>query len=251
MNSTTADERLRAFECFHNLRILDDTWPIIRVDGRSFSRLTESRFDKPFDERFSSFMCQAAKALLVELGGLLAFTESDEISVLLPRESRLFDREVEKLVSIAAAIASGTFSVALGSAVQFDARVSVVPSRARVVDYFRWRQADAGRCALNGWAYWALRRTGRSIAQATAELAGRSVAEKNELLFANGINFNALPAWQKRGTGLYWQDYERPGWNPKESVVTTAVRRRVTVDRDLPLGEPFDRLILGLLGDEP
>jgi tRNA(His) 5'-end guanylyltransferase len=27
-------------------------------------------------------------------------------------------------------------------------------------------------------------------------------AEKNELLFQYGINFNDLPAWQKRGAGI-------------------------------------------------
>jgi tRNA(His) 5'-end guanylyltransferase len=32
------------------------------------------------------------------------------------------------------------------------------------------------------------------------------VADKNELLFADGISFNEVPVWQRRGTGLYWVD---------------------------------------------
>ena len=43
-------------------------------------------------------MAETAKALLSSLQGTYAYTESDEISVLLPRHADLFDREVEKLV---------------------------------------------------------------------------------------------------------------------------------------------------------
>jgi len=46
-------------------------------------------------------------------------------------------------------------------------------------------------------------RQGRSLRLvATAAMKGLSVAEKNELLFQNGVNFNDLPLWQKRGSGL-------------------------------------------------
>jgi tRNA(His) guanylyltransferase len=42
-------------------------------------------------------------------------------------------------------------------------------------------------------------------------MLGLSIADKNELLFQHGINYNDLPNWQKRGTGLYWEDYEKIG----------------------------------------
>ena len=34
-----------------------------------------------------------------------------------------------------------------------------------------------------------------------------------------GINFNELPAWQRRGTGLYWERYERDAVNPRTGEV--------------------------------
>ena len=49
MNPDEFEQRMRALECFHTLAVLPGTWPVIRVDGRSFSRLTETRFEKPFD----------------------------------------------------------------------------------------------------------------------------------------------------------------------------------------------------------
>src|SRR4029079_8312012 len=138
--------------------------------------------------------------------------------VLLPRDFDLFDREVEKLVSVSAAVAAGTVSVAFGAPVQFDSRIWVGPQASLVVDYFRWRQTDATRCALNGWAYWTLRKAGASADTATRALHGTSVNEKNEILFRHGINFNDTPPWQRRGIGLYWEGYEKVGFDPVRKV---------------------------------
>jgi tRNA(His) guanylyltransferase len=62
------------------------------VDGRSFSRLTERACQKPFDAKFHQRMTETAKGLIGTLQGTYAYTESDEISVLLPRHADLFDR---------------------------------------------------------------------------------------------------------------------------------------------------------------
>jgi tRNA(His) guanylyltransferase len=247
MNPDEFERRLRAGECFHALKIPPGTWAVLRLDGRGFSRLTEARFDKPFDLRFHELMCEAARALVIDLGALYAFTESDEISVLMPRGSTLFDREVEKLVSVSASIASSTFSLGLEAAAHFDSRVWVGARPEDVADYFRWRQSDAGRCCLNGWAYWTLRKAGRAVSEATGQLHRSTVAEKNELLFQHGINFNDLPSWQKRGTGCRWESYEKPGANPKTGEQVSVVRRRLAVDRDLPLGDAYGRFIMELL----
>lgn len=85
--------------------------------------------------------------MLEGLGGVNAYTQRDEISVELPRETTLFDREVEKLVSVSAGIASGSFSYAFGAPAHFDSRLWMAPDEQDVIDYFRWRQADAGCCA--------------------------------------------------------------------------------------------------------
>ncbi len=239
MHPDEFEGRMRALEVFHSLRLPPGAWLILRLDGRGFSRFTASRFEKPFDATFHDGMVQTAQALLEDLQGCYAYTESDEISVLFPRAWDLFDRELEKVVSLSAGIASATLCQAYGTSVQFDSRAVLAPEDEQVVDYFRWRQADAARCALNGWTYWTLRKGGQGVAAATAALNGKSVADKNELLFQAGINFNDLPLWQRRGTGLYWERYEREGYNPKldQKVVTT--RRRIKVDQELPMGQEY------------
>lgn len=99
---------------YSRLRLAPGEWPVVRVDGRSFSAFTRDRYDKPFDPTLSNAMRTTAAKLVDELGGVLAYTESDEVSVLLPRHWDMFDRRVEKLVSVSAGIASATFTAAAG-----------------------------------------------------------------------------------------------------------------------------------------
>jgi tRNA(His) guanylyltransferase len=233
----------RAREYFHALTVLPGAWTVIRLDGRRFSRFTEQHFDKPFDPRFSDLMVTTAEAVLTELGGRFAYTESDEISVLFDPGLDLFGRGVEKLVSISAGIATAAFTHAAATPAHFDARLWVGAGIGDVVDYFSWRQADAARAALNGWCYWTLRKAGESAQQATAALEGASTADKNELLYRHGINFNDTPAWQRRGIGVHWQTFQRPGYDPIRQTEVTATRRRITVDRDLPMKDAYRDLI--------
>jgi tRNA(His) guanylyltransferase len=226
MNPNEFESRMREGELFHSLRLLRGAWCVLRVDGRGFSRFTEARYEKPFDATLHQQMVRTASALLEDLQGVYAYTESDEISVLFRPEWSLFDREVEKLVSISAGLASATFTHEAG-----------------VVDYFRWRQSDATRCALNGWCYWLLRKEGQSVAQASRALHGKSVGFKNELLFQRGINFNELPLWQRRGTGISWERYEKEGVDPREGRTVRTLRRRLRVDDSLPMKEDYDTYV--------
>lgn len=113
----------------------------------------------------------------------------------------------------------------------------------RVSDYFRWRQEDAHRNALNSWCYWTLRKEGKTAREASKVLEGNGTSFKNEMLFQHGINFNDLPNWQKRGTGIYVQEVKKEGFNPitGEKIMTT--RKQLFVDYDLEIGDKYDEFI--------
>ena len=245
------DAKMRVFETAHDYCVLPEIYIVVRVDGRSFTRLTKEthKFDVPFDIKFRDYMVETAKHLMnCGFKVMYGYTESDEISLLLHRDENLFGRKARKLVSVFAGEASAKFSVLIGEAVCFDARISELPTKELVVDYFRWRNEDAHRNALNSHCYWMLRQNGKTATEATDFLNGMSVASKNELLFQNGINFNDIPNWQKRGIGLYWGEYEKESVNPKTQENVTATRKQVIVDFDLPMKEEYSAFIHNFLG---
>lgn len=247
MRSDEFEASQREREWFHGLTIPAGMWVVLRADGRGFSRLTEEHYAKPFDERMRDHMSAAATAWLTEFAALYGCTHSDEISVVLPPDAGLFGRGLEKLVSISAGICSAAFTAAAGLSAHFDARAWIGATADEVADYFAWRQADAARCALSTCCYWALRHAGSTAAQATAELAHASTAQQNELLYRHGINFNDLPAWQRRGVGLRFEDYAKTGFDLRTGAEATAIRRRLWVDEQLPVKDDYRAMVTAAL----
>jgi len=246
------DQRMRVYETAHDLCVLPGLWIVARLDGRNFTRLTRDvhEFEAPFDVRFRDLMVETAEHLMSSSGFevVYGYTESDEISLLLDRHESRYQRKLRKMVSLLSGEASAKFSLLLGAPGVFDCRISQLPADDLVVDYFRWRNEDAHRNALNGHCYWSLRRQGRSVAEATAALDGLSVAAKNELLFQQGLNYNDVPAWQRRGVGLYWEEYDHAATNPLSGRDVVARRRRVRRDFELPMRDAYSEFVAELIG---
>jgi tRNA(His) guanylyltransferase len=240
------DQKMRVFETAADYCVLPELFMVARLDGRSFTRLTKEvcQFAAPFDERFRDLMVATTESLMTcGFRILYGYTESDEISLLFAADEKQFGRKLRKYNSTLAAEASARFSLLLGQVATFDCRISQLPTVSLVVDYFRWRSEDAGRNALNAWCYWTLRKEGLTQTAATAKLVGLSIAQKNELLFERGINFNDVPAWQKRGVGLYWDEYNKPATNPVTGAEVVAQRRRLRKDLELPMKDAYSEFV--------
>lgn len=240
------DRNMRVFETTHDFSVLPGIYIVARIDGRNFTRLTKDvhHFAAPYDEQFRDYMVATTQHLMqCGFRVIYGYTQSDEISLLFHRDDTTFDRKVRKLNSVLAGEASAKFSVLLGDVASFDCRVSQLPLLDHVVDYFRWRHEDAHRNALNAHCYWMLRKQGQTVAEATAALHKRSVAQKNELLFQHNINFNQIPNWQKRGVGLVWDVQEQPAVNPQTGEAVLARRRYLKVKLDLPMKDEYGTFI--------
>lgn len=244
------DVKMRVYETIHDICVMPEMYMVARIDGRSFTRLTKDvhKFKAPFDETFRDYMIETVKHLMnCGFDVMYGFTESDEISLLFDFHEMAFSRKHRKYNSILAGEASAKFSTLLVSVASFDCRLCELPNKALVVDYFRWRNEDAHRNALNAHCYWRLRQDNLSKSEATRRIEKLSVADKNELLFNYGINFNDLPAWQKRGIGVYWQEVEKEGFNLKTKEKVTIKRRQLTADLNLPMKEEYSSFILNLV----
>ncbi|MDM8549417.1 tRNA(His) guanylyltransferase Thg1 family protein [Desulfobacterales bacterium HSG2] len=240
------DKRMRVFETSHDYCVLPGLYIVARIDGRCFTRLTKEvhKFKSPYDPVFRDYMVETTKHLMTcGFRIVYGYTQSDEISLLFHPGENSFQRKLRKLNSVLAGEASAKFSLLLGDIGTFDCRISQLPTDELVIDYFRWRNEDAHRNALNSHAYWALRKSGKRPAEASEFLLNMSVADKNELLFQKGINFNTLPNWQKRGVGIYWETYEKEGYNPVTCESVTAIRNRLKVDLELPMKDAYGEFI--------
>jgi len=244
------DKKLRIYETAHDFCVPPNIYMVARIDGRGFTRLTKEIhvFKRPFDEKFRDLMIETVKHLMnCGFKVIYGFTESDEISLLFDLNIDAFSRKLRKYNSVLAGEASAKFSILLGDIGAFDCRISQLPREQDVIDYFRWRNEDAHRNALNAHCYWLLRKQGKTAVQATKEIEGKSTAFKNELLFNHGINFNDLPNWQKRGIGFYWKEFDKVGWNPVKKEEVIAKRKGIEVDFEIPMGNDYNQFIKELL----
>ena len=220
---------MRANENARDGALPTDTYIIARLDGRGFSRLTGANFIKPFDKRFHRLMVDTMFHLMEhEPDILLAYNQSDEISLLMLPGDAPFNRKSRKLLSLFPSVASAKFSLLLGEPVCFDCRLNLQDTPEGVLRYFRWRSIDAERNAFNACAYWLLRQLGTAPQAAAEQLRAIDSSTQRQLLADNGIDFNQLPIWQTRGTILHRVTETRPGFNPKTGENTTCTRRKIT-----------------------
>jgi len=109
-------ERIKTYyEDRYKTKMMRGAITFIRLDGKSFSKFTKG-LKKPFDEGFSEDMDMTAKFLCENIqGAKFAYTQSDEISVVLTDYDTIetqawFDYEVNKIISISASLATGRFN---------------------------------------------------------------------------------------------------------------------------------------------
>ena len=203
---------------------------IVRVDGKAFHTLTRD-CEKPFDRSLMYRMNLTAGALCEEIqGAQLAYVQSDEISVLVHNYKRLnteawFDNQIQKMVSVAASVATAEFNEGGGFRHgHFDARVFVLPE-AEVCNYFVWRQQDATRNSIQMLA--------RSL-YSHRECENKNTSVLQEMCFQKGHNWNDLPVDQKRGRCVVRVAHgdDRPSWEcDKEPPIFT--QDREYIDRHL------------------
>ena len=241
------DKRMRSFERSIDQRIPDDMFLVARLDGRSFTRLTKdvcSDLERPFDVRFRDAMVETVRHLMCcGFEVLYAYIESDEISLLFSYGTTTFERIIRKFVSILAGEASAAFTQAFGIIGVFDCRMVPLPDLDAVRDYFRWRQEDSHRNSLNAYVYWTMRGHGMTAREADKTLLSISNDRKKEILFEAGIDYEATPAWQRWGAGLYMEKVERRGVNPKTGKEEVGYRNVIKTDFELPVGEPYGEMI--------
>lgn len=235
---------MKECEIFSNLKVPCTSNIVVRLDGRNFSQLSrELEFEKPYDIEFTRILSEASHQLFKEFNPRFIYLFSDEISLLLGEVP--FAGRVEKIDSVMASFISGAFTREIiaqkkfprlyeeTSPISFDSRV-IPLSKEGVVAYFKERQAEAWRNCINGYSYWTLRKD-HSKEETMTLLHKKKSSQLHEILFQQGINLAQMPAWQRRGIGLYKKTVEIEGLNPLTQKKVISQRNKITVDWELPL----------------
>ncbi|CAM4110179.1 MULTISPECIES: tRNA(His) guanylyltransferase Thg1 family protein [Flavobacterium] len=250
MKFEAIDAKMRKNETLFDQHVLPDNYIIVRLDGKGFTKLTKESLDleKPFDIRFHDAMVATTKHLLtVGFKVIYAYTQSDEISLLIDKDDKTFNRKVRKINSVLAGEASAFFSMFFNKLSVLDCRTICIPNIEMVLDYFCWRQEDAHRNSLSAYCYWTLREKGDSYIDATKKIEKLSTAAKNELLFQHGINYNNVPSWQKRGVSMFYKRIDKKGINPINQEEIEYTRKEIFLDTELLIREEYREFLLKII----
>ena len=132
-------------------------YPVIRVDGHCFSTFTK-QFDKPYDMRIIDAMNAATTKLVEDFHALIGYTQSDEITIVLPPDTEIFGRKCQKIATLAASTAAVAFYNSLihtgycGKLPAFDARTFGLPDVDEVANCIVWRERDAIKNSISNVA---------------------------------------------------------------------------------------------------
>lgn len=172
MKFDSLKEKCEYYRSLTDYRLLPGAYTIAMLDGRAFSKRIKNEFELPFDDKFIRAMNETALSLCRAGAGVkAAFVQSDEISLVITDFEEdgkpvdpFFKYRIEKMTSVLASIATGTFNKELLNIevakagegdiykvlmdfepVQFDCRVWTVPNFNDMTAWFLYRQLDCIR----------------------------------------------------------------------------------------------------------
>ena len=246
MSGDSLGDRMKTYEDAFRTHLPIRMPVILRIDGKAFHSYTKG-CERPFDKNLVDVMDLTAKYLCENVQGTqIAYVQSDEISLFLNNFKDIdtqswFDNNLQKMVSVSAAMASAIFTANSGKIwapkllgrpegdfikpAFFDARAWVLPKE-EVCNYFLWRQQDATRNSVQMLA--------RSL-YSHKECTDKNNSELQEMIFQKGINWNDQPTSQKRGRFIVKKTFSEEAVNQKTGEKIPCIRSRWVVDNEIPI----------------
>lgn len=197
-------DRMKLYEGYNDQKLLPLLPILARLDGNCFHTFTRG-LERPFDKNLSALMIATADFLMKSTHAILAYVQSDEITLLWNydelNQEPYFGGRISKLNSILASKASVFFNVNLkdylpskvGQQPVFDCRVWNTPNKIEAVNAFIWREMDAKRNSVSAAA---------QCHFSHKQLMNKRTADKKRMLEEIGMSWNDYPAFFKQGTYL-------------------------------------------------
>jgi tRNA(His) guanylyltransferase len=234
--------RMKQYESSFEYYLPTDKPVILRLDGSSFSKFT-SHFCRPFDQRIHDAMVAACIDLLKFFPqATVAYTQSDEMTLIFPNGVQTFNERVQKLASSGASYCAVRFNAHLAAFLEanpepkvkdtayqklgtafFDARFFAVPTVEEALNCILWRcRNDAVRNSVGAFA--------RTM-YTTKEMHGKRTNDLlNMMKEEKGVNFeDAVPKWAIEGCLIKREQYQHEGVDPRTGGKETTLRTRAKV----------------------
>lgn len=260
--------RMKTFyEEIPKTRLMRRTPVVIRIDGKAFHTFTRG-FQRPFDDVLIKTMQETAKYLCENIQGCsLAYTHSDEISLLLIDYQRFetsawFDYEIQKMCSISASMTTLAFNKYFAD--NFDEwgeenlpdwnlgctydevddsflELENTYSKAlKMGAMFDARVFNIPREEVTNYFYWrqldASKNSIQMVGQANfshKELQNKSCNDIQDMLVTQkGINRNDFPTYQKRGSCAFKENYLD---KTQKSIDLCPIRSHCVIDKNIPI----------------
>lgn len=258
MRKDNLGDRMKSYENITRTYLPGRMPIIIRIDGKAFHTFTKG-FKKPFDDILMRAMEETAVVLCRDIEGVkVAYTQSDEISLLITNNDTWetqpwFGNNLQKMASVAASIATLAFNRAFWHEVNmlnndylntevterlnvycravekgatFDARVFVLPAD-EVCNYFIWRQQDAIRNSI------------QSMGQAHfshKELMNKNCENIKQMLVEKNLKWESIPVSYQRGICVIKKPTKvKTQINMEAMTYMEMTRNRWVVDDNIPL----------------
>ena len=230
----TLKDKCEFYRSLTDYKLMPNSYVLAMVDGHCFSKMIKNKFDKPFDDMFIKMMNETAKYLCENIqGAKLAYTQSDEISILItdfdtPMTDSFFGFRLCKMQSLIAAMATAKFNQMYAKLANdykgfylkkfdmkeyptctFDCKVWTVPNANDAYAWFLYRQTD---CIKNSKAQ-----------TAQAYLSHKSLV---------GLTSDEMIIKLKDEKGIDWNQFEN---GKKYGRVIKKVE--TPMEKDLPNGE--------------
>jgi tRNA(His) guanylyltransferase len=224
--------RMKDYEHVTRFYLTKRTPVILRFDGRAFHTYTKlfkkTGAQTPFRSGLHQLMTDTAMVLCENIqGSMIAYTQSDEISILLKDWTTVdtdawFSNNIIKMCSVGSSIATQAFNARVIDLAKdwqgdktptptatFDCRAFNLPKE-EVANYFIWRQQDATRNSVQMLGHHHF---------SPKQMHGKNNPQVQDMLMLEkGMNWNDLPTWCKRGSCIVRDD--TGSW---------------TVDKDIPV----------------
>lgn len=200
---------IEQYEKANDFLVLPEMYLVLRVDSHRFGPLWAEHNDAeyPLGEKFAqAYVSTAADLMRAGFRYVFALCHGDEISLLFHSSEAINPRRRSNLHSLVSSAAALSFNQHYGLPVLFHSKLSELPTKRHVLDYFFFMRRTFYRNLLSQALLRGLANEGLSRQDINKKIQPLGNPERLALAESLGFRFEDCPAWLKYGVGLWWDE---------------------------------------------